>query len=201
MMLYGIFALLLALKLAIIVWPIRNRPRVAALVCALFFIGAFGLYRLVGTPEMVPLLVERELKIIALKENIVKNSELLKANPKNLPAWIDLGQSFIETGQYAAAANALKQAVLLSGGDPRLILAYAKALIMEAGGKVGDDAKKGLEMVLLQGKKNPEARYFLAVRKLQDGKTEQAMKDMKALYRSLPKDSPLKATIDRQIGR
>ena len=56
-------------------------------------------------------------------------------------------------------------------------------------------------MVLLQQPENAEARYYLTVRKLQDGKTEEAMKDMKTLYHSLPADSALKDMINRQIGR
>jgi cytochrome c-type biogenesis protein CcmH/NrfG len=82
-----------------------------------------------------------------------------------------------------------------------LILAYTKAQVMQADGKVTDEAKKGLEIVLMIQPENPDARYFMALRKLQDGQTSEAMGDMKALYKSLPADSPLKATIDRQIGR
>jgi cytochrome c-type biogenesis protein CcmH/NrfG len=56
-------------------------------------------------------------------------------------------------------------------------------------------------MVLLQKPQHQEARYWLIVRRVQDGEGETAMKDMQSLYRSLPDDSPLKAMINRKIGR
>jgi cytochrome c-type biogenesis protein CcmH len=200
-MLYIIFTILLILALGVLLWPVRQHKRLVLGISLLFFAGAFGIYSLVGSPEIIPLLQERQARLAVLKEIILRDSEAVKVDPKNLKAWIELGQSFAETGQYGAAANAFKQSVLLSGGDPALIMAYAKAMILDADGKVSDHAKKSLEMVLIQQPDNFEARYFVAVRKLQEGKTEEAMKEMKALYHSLPEDSPLKAMIDRQIGR
>lgn len=201
MTLYFLLAVILLVTLAILLWPVRQQKHFCRAVIAIFFIGGFGLYYALGAPEMIPLLAQREEKIAALKTEIIKNSEAVKADPKNLAAWVALGQSFIETNQYDAAANAFKQSVLLSGGDPVLIFSYAKALILTADGKVTDAAKKSLEMVLLQQPDNPEARYWLIVRQLQDGHTQDAMKVMKKLYRSLPDDAPLRKMIDKQIGR
>jgi cytochrome c-type biogenesis protein CcmH len=201
MMLYLYFSIFLLVALGILLWPLRTQAAFAAAIACLFFAGSFGLYYFVGTPEILPLLEKREQRLAEIKTSILKNSEAVKADPHALEAWIRLGSDFMETGQYAAAANAFKQSVLLSHGKPALILAYAKAMIADAGGKVSDAAKKSLEMVLLQDAKNPEARYYLAIRDLQDGHNEKAMKSMKALYHSLPADSPLKEMIDAQIGR
>lgn len=176
--------------------------RVLIIGVALFIsIAAFALYHFVGAPEVVPLLKAHEEKMEGLAVRIAAQSDAVKAEPKNLAAWVELGGSFAQAGQYAASANAFKRAVVLSDGDPRLILAYARALIFSEEGIVGDHAKKSLEMVLLQDPENEEARYFLAVRKLQDGNTEDAMQAMKVLYRSLPEDSPVRRMIDGQIGK
>jgi cytochrome c-type biogenesis protein CcmH len=200
-MLYIVFALLLSATLLLLLWPLRAQGRFVFAVCLFFSIGAFGIYSLTGSPEIVPLLKEREAELAMLKDAIVRNSEAVKTDPNNLAAWAALGEAFTQTGQYTAAVNAFKQAVLLAKGEPSLILAYARAMILADGGKVSHRAKKSLEMVLMQQPENPEARYFLAIRKLQDGNTQQAMKEMKTLYRSLPEGSPLKGMIDRQIGR
>lgn len=201
-MLYAVFACVLLVALAVIVWPLRQRYRNFSLaVCLLFFLGGFGIYALVGAPEIVSLMRERDAKIAELKDIITQRAAEVKTDPNNLAAWVELGQSFVETGQYSAAANAFRRAVLISRGNPVLITAYAKSLIMEADGKVTDDAKKSLEMAAMLQPKNPEPRYWLIVRQLQDGKTQEAMKAMKALYKSLPDGSPLKEQINRQIGR
>lgn len=199
MTIYFVLLAILSCTLLLLLWP-QRRNKAAIPIALYFIIACFGLYALVGSPNIVPLLAARDVRLAEIKQSIVTNSDAVKRDPKNLKAWVELGQSFIETGQFGAAANAFKQAVKLSGGDPALIMAYAKSMIMDEGGKVSDHARKSLEMVLLQ-ENNPEARYWLIVRKLEDGDQANAMKEMKALYKELPKDSPLRAMIDRQIGR
>jgi len=200
-MLYFWFVVILSMVLAILLWPARHDKPFCKIIAGAGFIAVFALYGFLGSAQILPLLAARDVRIIGLSESMQKNSEIVKIDPKNLNAWVELGQAFLETGQWEAAQNALKQAVVLSGGDPKLIMAYAKSMMLVAGGTVTDEAKKSLQMVLLQEPKNEEARYYLAVRQLQDGNTKDAMKAMKELYRSLPADSPLKAMIDKQVGK
>lgn len=171
------------------------------LVIVVFFAGGFYLYHKFGTPEILPMLAQREEKLVGLKEKILSNSSEVKKSPQNLKAWVELGDNFMQTSQFSAAANAYKQAILLSEGNSVLIMAYARALIMDADGKVTEDAKKSLDILLILQPQNEEARYFLAVYKLQSGDTNAAMVEMKELYKLLADDSPVRAMIDRQIGR
>lgn len=209
MNIYIIFAAISLASLAVLMLPIYGAKDIkkstkhyfSGSVVALFLLAGGFLYHQFGAADILPLIKEREARIAELKQVIRENSELIKQNPKNLKPWVVLGDSFIETGQYTAAKNAFKQSVLLSGGNPVLIMAYSRAIIAEADGKVTDEAKKSIDMVLLLAPENEEARYFSAVRKLQTGDTQNAMKEMKALYKSLPDDSPVKEMINRQIGR
>lgn len=209
MLLYPLLLIMLGLFLLVLLWPlrghkavpIRKRRRFIACIIVLFTTLAFGLYPFFGAPEILPMLAERQEKLVELRQSIVNNSEAVKKDSKNLAAWVGLGQDFMDTGQYSAATNAFRQAVLLSEGNPKLLLAYAQAMIADESGTVSDAAYKALQMVLLQEPKNPQATYFVAVYHLQEGKTQEAMAMMKELYRSLPKDAPLRATINRQIGR
>ena len=163
--------------------------------------GGFLFYNQLGTPEILPLLAQRSEKLNELKDKITASADEVKKNPDNLKAWVELGYNFMETGQFSAASNAFKKSVYLSGGNPEFIMAYVRALIMEADGVVTDNAKKSLDIMLMLQPKNEEARYFIAVWKLQSGDTDNAMAEMKSLYKSLPDDSPVKGIIDRQIGR
>lgn len=207
--LYGGFALVLLAVLALILTPIirtkeltqKQRYEMAGTVFVFFFVVAYSVYYFAGAPQVVSLSAEREIQMARLRQAISQHSELVKQDPKNIQSWAILGQSFLQTGQYKGAVNAYKQAVTLSGGTPELILGLVNAQIAEAEGRVTDEAKKGIEMVLMQDKENAEGRYLMAVRKLQDGRTEDAMKEMRTLYYSLPDNSPLKAHIDEQIGR
>jgi cytochrome c-type biogenesis protein CcmH len=179
----------------------KGRRMFVGLVGGLVLLGAAGFYALFGSPLVVELADAHAKRMAELRISIAEHSQAIKKNPKDIGAWVLLGQGLAESGQYAAAASAFKQAVVLTEGDPRIILAYAKAQIMAAEGTVTQEAKRSLDMVVLQDKENPDARYFLAIYDLQEGRTEAAMAAMKALYRGLPEDSALKATIDRQIGR
>ncbi len=180
---------------------VKYRRIFTAIIIIIFCIGSFGLYYKFGTPEILPLMAERAEKLSELKEKISANSELLKKDPKNLKAWVEMGDSFMETSQFSAAANAYKQAILLSQGNPVLIMSYIHALIIDADGTVTPEAKKSLDMMHILQPGNEEVRYFLAMYKMQSGDTREAMEDMKKLYKSLADDSPIKALIDRQIGR
>lgn len=180
--------------------PIR-RKRTALCISALFMTVTLGLYAWVGAPRIIDALDARQERLNELKNEIVTNLEKVKSSPNDLGAWVVLGTDFLETGQIDSAVAAFKQAVLLSNGDPKLVLAYAKAQVMQADGKVTEDAAKGFGIVLMLKPDNPDARYFMALYDLQNGKTQQAMQAMKTLYHSLPDDSPLKDMIDRQIGR
>lgn len=201
MMIYLFFAIIAAVMLLLLLWPARAHKVFCAVGAIVFFSTSFGMYAHFGSPDILPLLAQREEKLAQLKTTINSNSEAVKTNPKNIQAWVELGDAFMETSQFPAAANAYKQSVLLSRGNPILIMAYAQALIASADGKVTDEAKKSIDMALLLQPENPQARYFTALRQLQTGDTEKAMKNMKELYRSLPDDSPVKSMINRQIGR
>lgn len=201
-MFYATLAIAALAVLFPLIWPIwKLRPHLAAAIAIIILCSSFGLYQLFGMPHIVPLLEARQMRMDEVRSSILTNSELVKHDNRNLSAWVILGQNFMETGQYNAAANAFKQTVLLSNGSPVLLVAYAKAMIAADDGNVSAASKKALEMALIQDRQNADARYLLAVYMLQEGKNEQAMKAMKELYRSLPEDAPLKATIDRQIGR
>ncbi|MBY0406078.1 MAG: tetratricopeptide repeat protein, partial [Rickettsiales bacterium] len=160
----------------------------------------FAIYYSVGAPEVVTLSMEREQRILALRQQVKMFSERLKEKPEDVEAWGGLGDAFMQTGQYKGAVNAYKETVKLTNGHPKAILAFAQAQIAEANGSVTDAAKKSIEMVLLQEPKNDEARYLMALRMLQDGKADEAMKEFRDIYYHLPEDSPLKDHIDRQIG-
>lgn len=209
MALYAILAALTAVALAVLLvplWknaalPLRQRRLFAAALAVLFFGGGFGLYDVLGVPEILPLLTRRDARLVELKDALLVHSARVRSHPKDLAAWVELGQDFMETTQFDAAAGAFRRAVVLSRGNPMLVMAYASALIAAADGRVTDDAKQSLEIVLEQQPYNPEARYFMALRLMQEGRTQEAMQGMKALYHELPADSPLKKMIDAQIGR
>ncbi len=208
LVLYGGFCLVLIALLVMILTPvfrsrdftIRQRYLMAGTLFVFFFAILFGVYYSVGAPEVVPMVAEQQRRIQIIRNSITQLSQAVKEHPDDAASWMGLGDDFMMTGQNKGAVNAYQQAVKLTGGNPKAILAYAQALVAEAEGRVTDEAKKSLDMVLMQDPKNAPARYLMAVSLLQSGKTEQAMKDMREPYYSLPDGDETKALIDKQIG-
>lgn len=198
---YLLVGILSAISAIILLWPMRFQRRIFAAFNGIFCLLSLAMYSQFGNPAILPLMDQYHQEQAEAREVIMRESEAVKTEPKNLEAWVRLGQAFAKSHQWKPAANAFKQSVLLTGGQPDLIMSYARATIMGEGGKISDQSKKSLEMVLLQKPEHAEARYYMNVRLLQDGKTEEAMKGMKELYKSLPDNSPVKAMIDSQIGR
>lgn len=194
---------LLLVTLAVVLTPLwRSGARKMALLLALALsLAISAIYAHLGSPRLVELADARNVEMQALYEQIRVTSALVKAQPQNLEAWLTLSQAFFDVGDYAAAANGFKQAVLLSKGHPRIIMAYAESLIMQDGGAVGAQAKKSIDIALMIDPKLPLARYYNAVWLLQAGKQQEAMQEMKTLYHELPEDSSLKKRMKEQIGR
>ncbi|MDX2074508.1 MAG: hypothetical protein SFX19_09140 [Alphaproteobacteria bacterium] len=195
--------LLLLAVLALMLLPMaRTGDRKSALQIAVAITSASVLvYALCGSPRVVPLAEEHNAELRALYAQIKTTSALIEKQPQNLEAWLTLAQAFSDAGDYAAAANGFKQAVLLSKGHPRIIMAYAESLILQADGVVTDAAKKSIDIALMIDPQLPLTRYYQAVWLLQEGRQPEAMEMMKTLYHELPDDSSLKKRMKAQIGR
>ncbi len=192
--------LLLLITLALLLFPLRHERRLCILAALAVTFVAGGMYALVGAPRVVPLVAQYHAEVAALEKNIQTTRALVQANPKNLEAWLTLSQALMDKGDFAAASEGFKQAVLLSKGHPRIIAAYAEALILQQGGMVPPQAKKSIDIALMIDPQLPLARYYNAVWLLQEGRNDEAMQEMKALYRELPDDSNLKKRMKAQIG-
>lgn len=201
-MLYVILLLLFVACAAAIYLPVFRQHKTLALSCiAILTVGSSGLYAYLGSPLLLPIIDKREREMQTLANRIVELSTLVQTHPNDIGAWAELGKSAMEAHEFFMSAEAYRKAVLLSRGDVGLIVQYAKALIFAADGTVTKEARRSLDMALKLDAKHQEARYFLALAKLQEGKAEEGMKIMKKLYAELDADAPLKKIIDRQIGR
>lgn len=200
--LFFAIAALLLLTLALLLWPMMRRDNKQAMCIAVVVsVMSLGLYAIWGSPRVVPLADLHQSQMRGLYKIVSENSKIIKTNPDDVEAWLRLSQAFSDIGDYAAAVNGFKQAVLASKGHPRIIAAYSEALIMQAGGEVTPQAKKSLDIALMMDKEMPIARYYQAVWLLQQERNDEAMAMMKKLYHELPEDSSLKKRMKEQIGR
>lgn len=196
-------ALMLLLTLALVFAPsIRERGVRQAIVPAMIAgLIACLLYAFLGGSVVIPMMKRLgEQQALAAQEVSQAEGKLREA-PKDPASWVLHGQALERSGDYAGAANSYREAVLLSKGHPRVVMAYAEALTLAAGGTVTPKAKQSIDIALMLDPGMPIARYYNAVWMLQNDQAPQAMQEMKKLYRELPDDSPLKQKMNEQIGR
>ena len=84
----------------------------------------------------------------SVRAAIAKLKEQLETHPDSAEGWALLGRTMMALGNYAEALTALKKANELVPDAPGLMLQYADALAMNAGGKLTDEAQDLVKRVL-----------------------------------------------------
>lgn len=189
--------------LALLLTPLLRQKnyRAAAAIGSCIAIGSLGLYLLLGQPNIIEEMQFREELQASFSETAERLSTELKQNPKQPKKLVQLGEIWAEMGNYGKAAEAFRQAVLLTRGEPELIFRYAKALTLANGGTVTEDAKKGFEMTLTLLPEHREAAFFLAVERMQAGDKIAAKKQFEALLQQLPPEAPMARMIKRFLEK
>ena len=114
----------------------------------------------------------------------------MQANPNDPEGWRMLGWSYFQTGRYGDAAKAYARAIALKPDGEGYHSAYGEALVQEAGGQITPAAAAAFEKAAAQDGADARARYFLAVRKAEQGNRKGAIEDMLRLVADSPADAP-----------
>jgi len=125
-------------------------------------------------------------------DTVIANLEQrLAAKPNDPEGWRMLGWSYFETGRYAEAATATRQAIKLSPDSAELYSMLGEALVMAGDDpQIAPDARAAFARAVALDPKDPRARYFLAAAKDIDGKHQEALDDWFALLADTPADAP-----------
>lgn len=123
-----------------------------------------------------------------------------KKNPKDVESWQLLGWSYFEAGRYQDAADAYTKATQLAPERGVYWSSLGEALVMASeSDPMPKNAAAAFDKAISLDKKDPRARYFLAVRKDLTGDNEGAIKDWLALLVDTPKEAPWESDLVRTI--
>ncbi len=208
--LYIILILLTLLAAACVVMPLwttagnlqrHSSPGIftGLLIIAFFFAAGFGLYQVWGNSGIFIQINERDRVLKDTRRQLTEIRQKLVTQPQSISLWIESGLAQLELEKYDRAAASFRKATLLSGGAPEILLLYAKALTLEAHGTVTPDAAKAFSMVLLQDPDNIEARYFIAMKNNQQGKSEVAQKMLMEISSALDDSHPFKPLVENAL--
>ena len=123
-------------------------------------------------------------------------------NPTDAAAWQKLGIAYFLESRHSEAAKAYDKATQIDGSQPALWSALGESLVMASEhDPMPKEAVAAFEKAISIDKKDPRARYFLAVKKDLGGDHQGAMNDWLALLTDTPQDAPWRDDLVRTIGQ
>lgn len=131
---------------------------------------------------------------------IAKVEERLKQHPEDAQGWEVLGPVYLLQQRYDDASEAFRNSIKLSGESPKRLWGLAQALIGAKEGLVTEEARRALDKLVAQDPSRLEARFWLAAAKEQDGKTEAAVADYRAILAAAPAGAPWRSAVEGRLA-
>lgn len=178
-------------------------------------LAAFALYLRLGSPQMpdVPLAARRSGDEVAaaarlpperramLEQALATLEQRIASRPDDVDAWRFLGLTHGALGRPADAAAALRRAYALAPERPDVAAEFGEALVSAERGRVTDEARAVFAGLRATEPGEPRARYYLALRRAQEGDLAGALADWRELIALSPADAPWLEQVRRQAER
>ena len=137
--------------------------------------------------------------LAALSEPVGQLAARLEGEPDNLEGWLLLGRSYVVLQRYPEAADALRRAATLSGGDPEVLAMLGEAIVWANDGMVVPEAVGAFRQVLDARPTDPAARFHLALARAQAGQVREAYDMWLALAADTPADAAWRGDLEQLI--
>ena len=194
----------------------RPAPISAAFMLAgLLTLGAGSIYIALGSPTMAdqPLKLDRgstlsravasgPTDIHAQKDRMVADLQSkLAAHPDDSDGWGLLARTLMRLDRAAEAVPAYERAIATAPTpNSQLDAEYAEARVVAAQGQVDQVALGLFDQLHAADAANPQARYYIALAKAQQGDTQGALIEWRALLADSPSDAPWLPTLRQRIA-
>ncbi len=183
-----------------------NARRAVALVALLGIpMLSLGLYLGLGAPQLPgePLAARLAAPVAPddIQLLIAKVEEHLTENPEDGRGWDVIAPVYLRVGRTTEAAQAYRNAIRLLGATAPRQGALGEAIFASEGGIVTADARTAFEAARALDPSAPGPRFYLAVAAEQEGKPEDAAKELRALLAEAPADESWRPAIEMALAR
>jgi len=132
---------------------------------------------------------------------VAQVEQRLREHPEEGAGWDVLAPVYLRLERYQDAVDAFNSAIRLLGETPKRLAGLGEALITLNNGMVNASARETFERLLKADPGRPDARFWLAMGKEQDGRKDLAIADYRALLSEAPPGAPWRqAVADRLAG-
>lgn len=173
---------------------------VAMMIGLLILIPAatVGLYRVVGQPDG---LSESNHQVYAIRDTLTQLAGQVERHPEQVEAWVRLGLSYKELGEFSSAEHALRRALYIDNDNPFIQVELAETLLFGSGGsQLPDEATALLSRAAELDPGNQKALWLLGIDAFQNQRFEEALVHWEALDTLLP-DGSVRQSVREQIAR
>jgi cytochrome c-type biogenesis protein CcmH len=123
----------------------------------------------------------------------------LEREPNDADGWRMLGWSYFHIDRYAESVAAYGKAITLRPDNADYRSAQAEAMVRADGDKMTERARQAFAEALKRDPRDPRARFYGAVAKLEDGDRRGALDAWAALVKDIPAEEPLSAEVRERI--
>ena len=175
-------------------------------------IAAFGLYLLIGRPDLpdLPMAMrtkekeitkmteqDRQAMINSMVDGLAKK---LEESPNDPAGWLRLAQSRMVQGDRVKMQQALANGAKYNPQSLELLLAYGRSLIpKEAQAPLPEELVKVMRQVLTLAPNQPEALWLVARAEITAGRRDKSDPLLRKLLMVIPKDAPVRSEIEQVL--
>jgi cytochrome c-type biogenesis protein CcmH len=185
--------------------PVARRRAAAALALVGVPAVALGLYLSLGAPHLPdrPLAARLDASPSeqSLPELIARIEDHLARQPEDGRGWEVLAPVYMRLERFDDAARAWQNVVRLLGSTAVREAALGEAITAAEGGIVTADARRAFERALAAEPGLPQARFYLALAKEQQGDGAAAVAEWRRLLAEAPEDAPWRNAVEQAVAQ
>ncbi|MBL8564727.1 MAG: c-type cytochrome biogenesis protein CcmI [Hyphomicrobiaceae bacterium] len=174
------------------------------ILAALVPLATVGIYVTLGSPQMAGQPHSERLKAASNTKSVDELVGLVEARlrqqPDDVQGWEVLAPVYVRAGRFRDAAVAYRNSIRLAGETPRRLSGLAEALILAENGLVVPEARGALQRLKAIEPERPEARFWMAIAREQDGDVKGAIADLEDMLKTAQPDASWRQLVEGHVA-